>query len=99
MKSLVNSGEFEGIYCFCVAACRFLQYCHSYTDMHDRLSEINSSLFCEECHHRALDFLEAATSAVTLAGSEAVTTLQARVEVTLHSFLSLHKACPSCKEG
>jgi hypothetical protein len=69
------------------------------SDPDERLHEINCLLFCEECHRRALDFLESAESAVSQAGSENVTTLQAKVDATLESFLLLHAACPSCKEG
>ena len=68
-------------------------------DTDDRLRKVNDLLFCIECHRRALDFLKAATSAVTLADSEATTILQARVDATLKSFLSLHDACVSCKEA
>ena len=68
-------------------------------DTDECLHEINCLLFCEECQRRALDFLDAAEFVVRLAGTEPVTTLHARVDAALESFLSLHAACPSCKEG
>ena len=67
-------------------------------DLDNRLLEINRSLFCEECHRRALDFLEAATSAVCNADTEPAITLQTKVEAPLEAILLLHEACPRCKE-
>ena len=61
-------------------------------------AEINQLLFCEQCHARALDFLEAATSAVRMAGIEEPAVIQARVEESLNSFLSRHETCHSCSQ-
>jgi hypothetical protein len=71
----------------------------SIIDPDDRLTEVNSLLFCEECQRRALYFLDAAESAVCRAGAEQAITLQMKVEAALESFLLLHEACPNCKEG
>ena len=69
------------------------------TDPNDRLVEVNSLFFCEECQRRALNFLDAAESAVCRAGTEPAITLQMKVVAALESSLLLHEACPSCKEG
>lgn len=61
-------------------------------------AEMNQLLFCEQCHARAIDFLEAATSAVRMAGIEEHAVIQARVEGSLNSFLSLHETCHSCNQ-
>jgi len=61
-------------------------------------TEIQPLLFCEQCHGRAIDFLEAATSAVRMAGMEEPAVIQARVGESLKSFLSLYETCPSCKQ-
>ena len=69
-----------------------------FTNTDERLLEINRLLFCEECHRRALEFLEAAVSAVSEAGSENPKAIQTRVKTALDSFLLGHEACASCKE-
>lgn len=61
-------------------------------------AEINQLLFCEQCHGRAIDFLEAATSAVRMAGIEEPAVILARVEESLNAFLSLHETCHSCNQ-
>jgi hypothetical protein len=61
-------------------------------------TEISQLLFCEQCHARAIDFLEAATSAVRMAGIEEHAVIQARVEGSLNSFLSLHETCRGCNQ-
>ena len=61
-------------------------------------TEINQLLFCEQCHARALDFLEAATSAVRMAGIEEPAVIHSRVVESLNSFLSLHETCHSCNQ-
>jgi hypothetical protein len=66
--------------------------------IHETLTEVNHLLFCEECNRRALDFLEAATSAVRMAGIEPPAVTQLNVEESLHSFLSLHERCLSCNQ-
>lgn len=61
-------------------------------------AEINQLLFCEQCHDRAIDFLEAATSAVRMAGIEEPAVIHARVIESLKSFLSLHETCRGCNQ-
>jgi hypothetical protein len=61
-------------------------------------AEVNQLLFCEQCHARAIDFLEAATSAVRMAGVEEQAAIRARVEKSLNSFLSMHETCHNCNQ-
>jgi hypothetical protein len=70
-----------------------------FMELNDRLADVNRLLFCEQCHRRALDFIEAALSAVCLAGDEDAAALRNQVEGSLEAFLSLHEACLSRKEG